>query len=82
MQILSGMKPLTEYNGVWAALLKFGILRIPGIKSVKSLSLSLNLQYIFGLTAEYPATPKHIWNMWLRGYGATRLGSLATRPGS
>ena len=26
-----------------------------------------------GLTAEYPATPKHIWNLWLRGYGATRL---------
>lgn len=27
----------------------------------------------FGLTAEYPVTPKHIWNPWLRGYGATRL---------
>ena len=26
-----------------------------------------------GLTAEYPATPKHIWNLWLRGYGATKL---------
>ena len=30
---------------------------------------------VHGLTAEYPATPKHIWNLWLRGYGAIRLGS-------
>ena len=27
----------------------------------------------WGLTAEYPATPKHIQNPWLRGYGATLL---------
>ena len=26
-----------------------------------------------GLTAEYPATPKHISNRWLRGYAATWL---------
>ena len=32
-----------------------------------------------GLTAEYPATPKHIWNLWLRGYAATRLRSYTTR---
>ena len=28
---------------------------------------------LLGLTTEYPATPKHIWNMWLRGYADTRL---------